>query len=135
MAAPRDGDGITRARRPAWRSPRVGVLLLLLSALFFSVNFAQEWWASHQVQQQAVQLQQKIDAATAQNARLQQQLSYYSSKQYVISQARVIGMGRPGDTLLVVNQGPARVRTIYVHAPAQVAPHNIFTRLLHALFH
>ncbi len=115
------------------RPPRVGVVLLVLSTLFFGVNFAQEWWVGHQVRQEAAQLQQQIDATNAYNKQLGSAKAYYASKSYVTRHAREIGMSRPKDVLLVYQQGPPHVRVVHVTKPAP-APENIFARLVHAVF-
>ena len=136
MAAARGASTAPVAPTPSvWRSRRLGVALLALSAVFFGVNFAQEWWVSHQVQQQAASLRQQIGAQNALNAQLQSQISYYGSRQYIITRARQIGMSFPGDTLMQVVQQPTRYKTIRVPAPAQPQSQGFLSGLLHAIFH
>ena len=118
---------------PRRRPPRVGVVLFALSLLFFGVNFAQEWWVGHQVQQQAAWYQQQISATEKHNKQLLSDIAYFSSKSYITRHAREIGMARPTDTLLVFEQGSPQAHTVHVtrHAPV---PENILTRLLHVVF-
>jgi cell division protein FtsB len=119
--------------RSSRRASRLGVALLALSALFFGINFTQEWLISHQIQQQAADLQARIAATNALNAQLQSQLAYYRSKEYIIPAARALGMARPGDTLMLVRQGPPRIRIVRVYAQAP-ASEGLFIRLLRAIF-
>ena len=119
--------------RPDRRASRLGIVLLALSALFFGINFTQEWLISHQIRQRAADLQAGIVATNARNAQLQSQLAYYRSKEYIIPAARVLGMARPGDTLMVVNQEPPRVRIVRVHVQTP-APESLFIHLLRAIF-
>jgi cell division protein FtsB len=120
--------------RPSRRVSRLGVALLALSALFFGINFTQEWLISHQIQQRAADLQAGIAATNALNAQLQSQLAYYRSKEYIIPTARrALGMARPGDTLMFVKQEPPTVRIVRVHVPAP-ATEGLFIRLLRAIF-
>jgi len=116
-----------------WRAPRIGVVLLALSLLFFGVNFTQEWWVSHQLQQDVASLQQQIRDTQAQNAQYQRDIAYYKSKAYITRDARQIGMARSGDSLLMFTQQPPRTRVVHVYEPAP-AQQNILTRLLHAIF-
>jgi len=120
------GDGHRRA-------PRVGVVLFILSIVFFGVNFAQEWLVSHQVQQEAVAIKREISQTEAHNIALQQAFTYYSSKAYVVRRAEELGMARSKDTLLVYQQGPPQVRIVHKTLPAP-APENVFTHVLHAIF-
>ena len=119
--------------RPSRRVSRFGVALLALSALFFGINFTQEWLISHQIRQRAADLQARIAATNARNAQLQSKLAYYRSKEYIIPAARALGMARPGDTLMLVKQEPPRVRIVRVNVPAP-APEGLFIRLLRSIF-
>ena len=115
------------------RAPRVGVVLFILSIVFFGVNFAQELLVSHQVQQEAVAIRREISQTEAHNIALQQAFTYYSSKAYVVRRAEELGMARPKDTLLVYQQGPSQVRIVHKTLPAP-APENVFTHVLHVIF-
>lgn len=110
------GSSSGGSRSARW--PRTGIVLLLLSGLFFVVNFAQEWLNSNGVKSQAAAMRQQVDMTNRLNAQLQSQLSYRVSKEYVISAARAYGMAMPGDTLMMVTTGPPRVHTVYVYKPA-----------------
>ena len=131
--SPSRGTAATQFVRPSRRTSRLGVALLALSALFFGMNFTQEWVISHQIQQRAADLQAGIAATNARNAQLQSRLAYYRSKEYIIPTARALGMARPGDTLMLVKQEPPRVRIVrvYMQAPAS---ERLFLRLLRAIF-
>ena len=115
------------------RPPRVGAVLFVLSTIFFGVNFAQEWLDGHQVQQQAARLTQEIKQTEARSRDLLRAQAYYSSKSYITRYAHEIGMARPGDTLLVIQQDQPQVRIVHKSVPAP-APDNIFARLLHTIF-
>ena len=136
MAAARGPSRDTAAApfvRPSRRASRLGVALLALSALFFGINFTQEWLISHQIRQRAADLQARIAATNARNAQLQSKLAYYRSKEYIIPAARALGLARPGDTLMLVKQEPPRVRIVRVNVPAP-APEGLFIRLLRSIF-
>jgi len=115
------------------RARPAGVALLTISAIFFGVNFAQRWWTVEQAQQRGLQLQGQIAAAQAANDQLRRDIDYYGSKQFIIGQARVIGMSRPGDTLISINwQAPPHQAGVIHHT--QAAAPNIFARILQAIF-
>ena len=120
--------------RSTRRASRLGIVLLGLSAVFFGVNFSQEWLVSRQVEQSAAALQAQINAQTALNSRLQNAIGYYGSKDYIVTAARELGMARPGDTLMLVKSQPPTIRTVYVRVQPP-APHESFlTHLLRAIF-
>ena len=121
----------TRSSRP---HRRWGIVLLVLSAIFFGVNFAQEWLTSHQVQQQAANLEVQIAQTNALNQQLQNQIAYYQSKQYIIPEARKLGMTRPGDVLMYVKQLPPTHRVVHVKQAAPAPRNSFFTNLLQAIF-
>ena len=127
------GRGNPISPRPAWRRSHLGILLLVLSATFFGVNFSQEWLMSHQMQQNAAALQAHIAAQEALNAQLQNKIAYYSSKDYIVTEARLLGMARPGDTLMLVKPQPATLRTVRVRVPAAAPAESVFIRLLRAI--
>jgi len=118
---------------PRRRSPRISVVLFVLSTLFFGINFAQEWWVSHGVQQEAAQRQREIAQTQAHIGQLQRASAYYGSKSYITRRAREIGMTRPNDTLLVFVPGTPTVHIVHVTRPAPQRE-NILARLLHAIF-
>ena|SRR5947209_5157560 len=120
--------------RPNRRHRRWGIVLLLLSAIFFGVNFAQEWLTSHQVQQQAANLQAQIAQTNTLNQQLQGQIAYFQSKQYIIPEARKIGMIRPGDVLMYVKQLPPTYRVVHVKKAPPAPRSSLFANLLQAIF-
>ena len=120
--------------RPGRRHRRWGIVLLLLSAIFFGVNFAQEWFTSHQVQQQAANLRTQIAQTNALNQQLQAQIGYYQSKQYIIPEARKLGMIRPGDVLMYVKAQPPVYRTVRVPQAPPTHKSDFFANLLQAIF-
>src|SRR5579884_2312348 len=121
----------TRPNRP---HRRWGIVLLLLSAIFFGVNFTQEWLTSHQVEQQAADLQAQIAQTNALNQQLQSQIAYYQSKQYIIPEARKLGMTRPGDVLMYVKQLPPTYRVVHMKKAPAGPQGNVFANLLQAIF-
>ena len=121
--------------RPGRRLSHVGIVLLMLSAIFFGFNFAHEWILSQQIEQTAAQLQQKIDQTNAQNQQLQNQLAYLDSKEYIVPTARArLGMAQRGDTLMRVVVGPPTIHIVRVHEAAPSPPQSLFSRLLRAIF-
>lgn len=116
------------------RGSRLGIALLLCSAVFFGINFAQEWLFSHQVQQNVAQLQARIADVNTQNTQLQQQLAYVNSKDYIMTQARADGMVMPNDTLMHVTQLPGATRIVHVPMHVAAPPESFFIRMLRAIF-
>ncbi len=106
--------------RPNRRARNIGIALLLLSVVFFGVNYAQKWWLNRQIEQRAAQLQAQILQQEQWNAQLQQDIIYYRSKAFVEDQARVLGMSRPGETLISIHWDPVQPRVVHVqaHRPA-----------------
>jgi len=106
--------------RPNRRARNIGIALLLLSVVFFGVNYAQKWWLNRQIEQRAAQLQQQINQQELWNAQLQQDIAYYRSKAFIMDQARVLGMSRPGETLISIHWDPVQPRVVRVqaHRPA-----------------
>jgi hypothetical protein len=88
-------------------SSRLGISLLVVSALFFAANFADKAWVSYQVGQEKQQRLADIAVASAQISRLKQDLSYLHSKTYYMQVARRYGYVQPGDIQLELNQIPA----------------------------
>lgn len=125
-----DSAPVRRTRRVS----HLGVVLLFCSAVFFSINFAQEWWFSRQVQQNVAQLQDRVAHQQAVNAQLQQQLAYYNSKDYIVTQARAYGLVRAGDTLMHVTQLPGPTRVVRVAAQPTAPQESFFIRMLRAIF-
>jgi cell division protein FtsB len=137
MATVRGSGRVTvesASTRPNRRHRRWGFVLLLLSAIFFGVNFTQEWLTSHQVQQQAANLQAQIAQTNALNQQLQSQIAYFQSKQYIIPEARKLGMTRPGDVLMYVKQLPPTYRVVHVKKAPAPPQSSLFANLLQAIF-
>lgn len=135
MARIREASFNYSAPRPSnKRTRRVGTILLTISAIFFGVNFAQRWWTVEQSRQRGVQLQQQIAVVQAANTQLRQDIDYYNSQQFVVDQARVIGMSRPGDTLISINwlQPPRQMEA--AHSTRTSAEPNVVVRLLQTIF-
>jgi hypothetical protein len=88
-------------------SSRLGISLLVVSALFFAANFADKAWVSYQVGQEKQQRLADIAIASAQISSLKQDLSYLHSKTYYMQVARRYGYVQPGDIQLELNQIPA----------------------------
>lgn len=122
------------APRPSRRASHVGAFLLILSGIFFSVNFAQEWWVSHQVQAQVTQLKQQIAQQNATNAQLADQYTYMKSKAYTVAIARKNGLAFPGDKVMYVQQPAPHIIYHHATAPAPAPEQNIIVKLLSAIF-
>ena len=107
--------------RPNRRARNIGIALLLLSVVFFGVNYAQKWWLNRQIEQRAAQLQQRIDQQEAWNAQLRQDIIYYRSKPFIMDEARVLGMSRSGETLISIHWALTQPRVVHVQAHRPVA--------------
>lgn len=81
-------------------SSRLGISLLVVSAVFFAANFADKAWVSYQVGQDK---QQRIAAIAALEAKIhkdEQDLTYSSTRSYYMEAARNLGYVQPGDIQL-----------------------------------
>jgi hypothetical protein len=87
-------------------STRLGISLLVVSAIFFAANFADKAWISYQTDQSKQQRLASISAASATISTLKQDLSYLHSTSYYMQEARRYGYVRPGDIQLEVTQLP-----------------------------
>jgi hypothetical protein len=91
-------------------SGRLGVSLLIVSALFFAANFADKAWVSYQAGQQKQERMVAIGAVSAQIQTLRQQLVFARSRTYYMQQAeKYYGYVQPGDIELQLNLQPVRV--------------------------
>lgn len=81
-------------------STRLGITLLIVSAIFFAANFADKAWLSYQVVQERHQREAEIRQITAQIDAAQRDLSYMKSRAYYVQAARDLGFVQPGDVQL-----------------------------------
>ena len=88
-------------------STRLGITLLIVSAIFFAANFADKAWLSYQVAQERHQREAQIQLITAQIAVVQHDLSYMKTRAYYVQAARDLGFVRPGDVQLNIKVAPA----------------------------
>ncbi len=92
-------------------STRLGVALLVVSAIFFAANFADKAWTSYQV---AAQRQDRIAQIASMNAQIQQlktDLVSLKSSDYYLQAARRYGYVRPGDIQIEVTNNPVPAST------------------------
>ena len=102
-------------------STRLGVALLVVSAIFFAANFADKAWTSYQV---AGQRQDRIAQIARVNAQIQQMKSdlvSLKSSDYYLQAARVYGYVRPGDIQIEVTHTPGIAAGSSGNAIASVA--------------
>ena len=83
-------------------STRLGVALLIVSAIFFAANFADKAWTSYQVAGQRQQRIARIAAMNAQIKQLKSDLVSLKSPDYYLQAARHYGYVRPGDIQIEV---------------------------------
>ncbi|HVA91415.1 MAG TPA: hypothetical protein VNL71_16410 [Chloroflexota bacterium] len=99
----------------AWdrTSTRLGVALLLVSALFFAANFADKAWTSFNVSHQRQQTIEQISAINAQIDQLKQDMVNLQAGSYYLQAARAYGFVRPGDQQIEVvrNTLPSTIST------------------------
>lgn len=115
----RDFGLLVRALREAVRSvgwdkatSRLGISLLLVSAVFFAANFADKAWTSYQLGQEKQQRIAAIASLTTLNQSLDQQLTYANSRAYYREEARKYGYVQPGDIELdLTTSGPSASST------------------------
>jgi cell division protein FtsB len=120
-------------------STRLGVALLVVSAIFFAANFADKAWTSYQV---AGQRQDRIAQIAAMNAKIQllkTDLVSLKSSDYYLQAARQYGYVRPGDIqievtskLLPASSGPAGGAVAAV-TPPQDKSQSVLRRVLEAI--
>jgi hypothetical protein len=83
-------------------STRLGVALLVVSAIFFAANFADKVWLSYQFAQAKQQRLAEIADAKRQIYDYQHQLAYLHSRTFYVQEARRYGYVQPGDYQLQV---------------------------------
>jgi hypothetical protein len=115
-------------------SGRLGITLLVVSAVFFAANFADKAWVSYQVGQAKQQRVEAIGLLSNQIQTLQQDLTYIHSRSYYMQEARKYGYVQPGDIQLELTTQAAPS----VGAPDRVAvpttvQHKASQSLLHRL--
>jgi hypothetical protein len=83
-------------------STRLGVALLIVSAIFFAANFADKAWLSYQVSLEKRQAQAQIAEIKREIGQYHHDLAYYHSRAFYVQKARVYGYVLPGDTKIQV---------------------------------
>lgn len=108
-------------------STRLGITLLIVSAIFFAANFADKAWLSYQVAQERHQREAQIQQITAQINTVQRDLNYMKTRAYYVQAARDLGFVQPGDVQLNIKVAPAPAVTgdfsEVQRAPAPLARH------------
>jgi len=106
-------------------STRLGVALLIVSAFFFSANFADKAWLSYQVRQQKQQQLARIAEVKREISQYRHDLAYLHSRAYYVQAARAYGYVLPGDTQIQLSVSnvaqsspPATVLTSQLTQPA-----------------
>ncbi len=84
-------------------SGRLGISLLIVSAVFFAANFADKAWVSYQMGQEKQQRVQEIAALSSQIQSLQLDLTYAHSRSFYMQEARRYGYVQPGDIQLEIS--------------------------------
>lgn len=115
-------------------STRLGVTLLVVSAIFFAANFADKAWLSYQVSQQKHQRLVQIAELQQQIQQYQGDLKYLHTTQYYVNAARPYGYVRQGDIQLQVP--PISVTSVApARAPEPVTQQHesLFGRLIQSI--
>jgi cell division protein FtsB len=92
-------------------STRLGVALLVVSAIFFAANFADKAWTSYQVAGQRQDRIAQIAKVTAQIQQMKTDLVSLKSSDYYLQAARHYGYVRPGDIQIEVTNMPGPTST------------------------
>jgi cell division protein FtsB len=119
-------------------STRLGVSLLVVSAIFFAANFADKAWVSYQVGQAKQQRLAAIAETSTRISQLKHDLSYLHSSAYYRQAARQYGYVEPGDIQLAVTQGAPSQDSVVVRSAqdpnVHPKPHeSVLHRLLQAV--
>jgi cell division protein FtsB len=104
-----------------WERPstRVGISLLVASAVFFLANFADKAWLSYQVAQERQQEVATIQQTDQQIAQLKATLADLHSESYYKEAARQYGYVMPGDIQLDIRNRPSQAQGA---TPQRTAP-------------
>lgn len=78
-------------------STRLGIALLIVSAIFFAANFADKAWVSYQVAQEKQARLYEIRQTQEQIGQLTGDLKYMRTRAYYVQAARAFGFVQPGD--------------------------------------
>ena len=118
-----------RWKGPSWTDQfalprtRLGLALVSLAVIFFSVNFGEKVATSIRANQQVADLRQQIATINRQNADLQRQIKYYETDAYVIKTARENYLYKqPGDTVFRVVDAPEGTMLSPSSSPPSPAP-------------
>src|SRR5437879_1196140 len=115
-------------------STRLGVSLLVVSAIFFAANFADKAWVSYQVGQAKQQRLAAIAEASTRINQLKRDLSYLHSSAYYRQAARQYGYVEPGDIQLALTQSAPAQDTVVDRSATQPQAHlKIHESVLHRL--
>ena len=121
-------------------STRLGVALLVVSAIFFAANFADKAWTSYQVSAQRQDRIAQIASMNAKIQRLKTDLVNLKSSDYYLQTARNYGYVRPGDIQIEVTNQPAPATNSAVSGavaavttPAQAKGESVLRRVLEAI--
>ena len=120
-------------------STRLGVALLVVSAIFFAANFADKAWTSYQVAGRRQDRIAQISAMSAQIQQLKADLVSLKSSDYYLQAARHYGYVRPGDiqievtnNLVPTTAGPVGGAVAAVPPPQDKSP-SVLRRVLQAI--
>ena len=87
-------------------STRLGIALLIVSAIFFAANFADKAWVGYQVAQEKRAKIELIRQTESQIQGLNTQLKYMKTRGYYIQEARAYGYQLPGDIPVSISVAP-----------------------------
>ena len=119
-------------------SGRLGITLLIVSAVFFAANFADKAWVSYQAGQDKQQRIAQVNMLTSQIQGLKQDLSYAHSRSFYMQEARKYGYVQPGDIQLEISalssSSSGTVQVAQAPAPKHKAQNDsLLHRLLQAV--
>jgi hypothetical protein len=115
-------------------SGRLGITLLIVSAVFFAANFADKAWVSYQAGQEEQQRVAAVNQLNSQIQALQQELTYAHSRSFYMQEARKYGYVQPGDVQLQISSTVAPSNdTVQVDLPPAVKHKTQNNSLLHRL--
>jgi len=87
-------------------STRLGIALLIVSAVFFAANFADKAWVGYQVAQEKRAKIELIRQTEGQIRALNAQLIYMKTRAYYVQAARPFGYQLAGDIPVTISVSP-----------------------------
>lgn len=87
------------------------LFIITILLVFFAFNFFRAYWRDYQIRQEIAQLEESKKQWEEKKIKLLDKLSEIESDSYVESEARKLGLVKPGEQTIVISKGTKKVAT------------------------